>query len=663
MNFKSKKPEILAPAGDRSAFLAAIAAGADAVYCGLKAFSARMAAVNFTVPELAALSMLARERGVSVYVALNSMVKPGELDAAGSILKEIKAHDCADALIIADPAFISLARQVGFEGGIHLSTLANASFPGAVRMAGFFRQVTRVVLPRELSIDEIKFCASTAPADISLEIFVHGALCYGVSGRCYWSSYMGGKSGLRGRCVQPCRRIYTQKKSSGRFFSCRDLSLDVLVKLISQNPKISAFKIEGRKKGAHYVYYTTAAYRLLLDNPGDSEAKKTALRYLDYALGRPRTHYNFLPQRPWNPISIETQTGSGLIIGRVSGDAKKPFFSPREPLLPGDRLRVGYEDGPGHETFVLKRHVPKRGRFYLKLRARRRPPNGTPVFLIDRRDPLVYDKIDALDALVSADNPVIGIDRSFKAALPRPMPGSARNRTDVFDMTVRRLSRHPVRHDKGHSGLWLNPYSEPLSGVNKKRFWWWLPPVVWPEDEVKMGRTIKSLVKKGFRNFVINGWLQTVFFTSSRQDLNIWAGPFCNISNVLAIKNLKRMGISGVIVSPELGEEDYAALALKSPLPLGVVVCANWPLTVSRISSENLKPKTLFLSPKGEGGWVTRYGSDFWIFPDWRLDLRPVRGKLEDMGYRLFVSIEEPVPSGISIKKRPGLWNWNLGLK
>ena len=107
--------------------------------------------------------------------------------------------------------------------------------------------------------------AAQCPDDLGLEVFVHGALCYAVSGRCYWSSYLGGKSGLRGRCVQPCRRFYHQKSQNGRFFSCYDLSIDVLVKVMLDIPAIHAWKIEGRKKGPHYVYYTTRAYQLLRD--------------------------------------------------------------------------------------------------------------------------------------------------------------------------------------------------------------------------------------------------------------------------------------------------------------------------------------------------------------------------------------------------------------
>ena len=277
MNNSSSFPQILAPAGNKASFLAALAAGADAIYCGLKQLSARMEAKNFTLEELVGLTDLAHSKGTRVYVTLNTLIKPDELDPAGKLMDDLNRYVRPDALIIQDLALIDLARQAGFSGEIHLSTLANVSFGEALSLIRHIPGVSRVVLPRELSVDEIKQIAGICPENIGLEVFVHGALCYGVSGRCYWSSFLGGKSGLRGRCVQPCRRFYTQERTSNRFFSCQDLSLDVLVKVLRPVPAIRAWKIEGRKKSPHYVYYTVQAYQLLRDHVQDSHLRKEAL--------------------------------------------------------------------------------------------------------------------------------------------------------------------------------------------------------------------------------------------------------------------------------------------------------------------------------------------------------------------------------------------------
>jgi len=189
---------ILSPAGDRDSFLAAIAAGADAIYCGMKKFSARMTAKNFALNELAALTDLARENKTKVYIAFNSILKPDEMAMAGGLVERLEKEVRPDALIISDLALPPLARQAGFSGEIHLSALGNLSFPSGLRLLAEKLGITGAVVPRELNIDEIKMMASSCPKGLSLEVFVHGALCYGVSGRCYWSSYFGGKSGLRG---------------------------------------------------------------------------------------------------------------------------------------------------------------------------------------------------------------------------------------------------------------------------------------------------------------------------------------------------------------------------------------------------------------------------------------------------------------------------------
>ncbi|MCK5099358.1 MAG: U32 family peptidase, partial [Desulfobacteraceae bacterium] len=243
-----KIPSILAPAGDSESFLAAIAAGADAIYCGLKIFSARMEADNFSVEELSRLTDFAHSKEVKVYIAFNSLIKDGEREKVARILDKIINYISCDGLIIQDLAVLKLIQRSTFKGEIHLSTLGNNCSPlglESAKKAGF----DKVVLPREFNIDEIKAMALGTPSNMELEIFVHGALCYSISGRCYWSSWFGGKSGLRGRCVQPCRRVYEQNRQKNRFFSCLDLSVDVLAKVLKDIPEVGTWKIEGRKKG------------------------------------------------------------------------------------------------------------------------------------------------------------------------------------------------------------------------------------------------------------------------------------------------------------------------------------------------------------------------------------------------------------------------------
>ncbi len=655
--FIGPKPEILAPAGNRDAFLAALAAGADAVYCGMKSFSARMAAKNFTLEELSAMADLAREEGVKLYLTVNTLLKPDDLLPLGRELEQVNRHVRPAALIVQDLAAVELATQAGFEGEIHLSTLANVTTAGILRRLSKTLGVRRVVLPRELDIDEVKQMAAACPSDLGLEIFVHGALCYGVSGRCYWSSYLGGKSGLRGRCVQPCRRIYQQESNRQRLFACQDLSLDVLVKVLTEVPQIRAWKIEGRKKGPHYVYYTTAAYKMLRDEGRDAQAKKTAVQLLEQSLGRPGTHYSFLPQRPQIPVDTGAPSGSGLLAGSVQGGGQKPYIVPRMDLLVRDKLRIGYEDDAGHQTLELAKAVPKRGKFYFKPFRGHAPAKGTPVFLIDRREPYLTREMERFEGRLEIASPPPERATGFHLRLP---PGSPRKPHVRFMHVVRRTGRHMPRTSPA---VWLDIGQTARTRNNTAiHTWWWLPPTIWPAEEERWRQRVADLVRQGARRFVLNAPWQLDLFQKPK-GLNLWAGPFCNLANPLAIQIFKRMGGQGVIVSPELGKADLEILGAKSVLPLGIVAAGFWPFCVSRTLAEGFKTGRPFISPMGEQGWVRHYGGLHWVFPNWTVDLSKVHGQLVQFGFRLFVHLDEPVPKDVRIKRRPGLWNWEIGLK
>jgi len=648
-------PLILAPAGSRDAFLAALAAGADAVYCGLKAFSARMAAQNFSVAELAALTRLAHARGVRVHVALNTLLRPGDLDPAGSLLAQLEKQVQPDALIFQDPAVPALARQAGLGAELHLSTLANLSFP--LGLEGVHRQlgVSTVVLPRELSVDEIKAMALVCPPGLALEVFVHGALCYAVSGRCYWSSWFGGKSGLRGRCVQPCRRYYTQGGAGRKFFSCQDLSLDVLVKVLAGIPAVRVWKIEGRKKGPHYVYYTTRAYRLLRDQGRDPQSKRTALALLERSLGRRGTHYHFLPQRPQNPIPADGRTGSGLFVGKTRAEQQALSLAPREALLPGDVLRLGFEDETAHAIQRVGKFVPKGGRLILKSGKPGPAHKGLPVFLIDRREKALADMLAELERALAP--PRAAAVPAFQTRLPT----APRGKTDAIEIQIHRLPVRPPK--KEAAGCWISAGAlQATSPGAAKRLWWWLPPVVWPDSEKLLGQQVAELLGWGAGHFVLNAPWQTVFFPQGAR-LEMWAGPFCNIANPLALQTLAGAGFSGAVVSPELSGREFLGLPPLSPLPLGIVLAGHWPLCISRVVDAGLALQQPFESPKGEQAWVKRHEGQYWVYPGWRLDLTAKKAELRRAGYRLLIHLNEPVPQPVRLKQRPGLWNWDLGLQ
>lgn len=662
-------PELLAPAGDISSFLAAMAAGADAAYVGLKNFSARAGAENFSTTDLARMVELAEQHGRKVYVAFNTMLKPSDLLPAGRLIKRLQRDARPHALIIQDIGLIDIARQAGYEGELHLSTLSNISCS-----RDFFvlrdRGVQRVVLPRELSIDEIRQMDEEAPDDISFELFIHGALCWCVSGRCYWSSYLGGKSGLRGRCVQPCRRLYRQKGREGRFFSCQDLSLDVLVKTLVDIPHVRSLKIEGRKKGPHYVYHVVAAYRMLLDTLGAEEwvhAKKDAEALLEMALGRSSTRARFLPQKELRISTPTEPTSSGMLVGKIQFEKKpggsNPFIKPRIELLPKDLLRIGYEDEPWHDTVPVTRRTPKAGTCTLRLSKSRMPKAGVPVFLIDRREPelirILQDWQKKLEACRAVESPLV----EWTPRLPAPTRGKRQQdylvRSSLPQGKETRASRSVM------TALWMSPNTvRAVSRTVMPRISWWLPPVIWPEEDALWQRLVVESIRGGATRFVCNSpWQISLFFSpSERRELHLTAGPFCNIANPAAVAQLASLGFHAAFVSPELSRNDFLSLPRESCLPLGMVLSGFWPVGISRHSLNLVKANETFYSPKGENFWARNYGHNLWIYPGWPLDLSAHRQELESVGYAFFAKLEESLPQGMPPLRRTSEFNWNGAL-
>jgi len=645
-------PRILAPAGDKNSFLAAIAAGADSIYCGLKIFSARMEANNFSIEELSKLARLAKSKNIHVYIAFNSIIKESEQEKVFKILSKLCRFVDFDALIIQDLAMITLAKKAGFKKEFHLSTLGNCTFPSGLktsRQLGF----KKVVMPREFTIDEMKNMAQNTPNDIELEVFIHGALCYSISGRCYWSSWFGGKSSLRGRCVQPCRRMYDQKGHKKRHFSCMDFSADVLVKVLKTIPQITTWKIEGRKKSPHYVYYTVKAYKLLRDDP---KKKKEALLYLDYAMGREFSHYNLLSQRMMNPLDHSSETGSGLFAGRIKNPAS-PYFITREALFPSDLLRIGFEDDQFHDIQRVTRAVPKKGKFYLGKQSKFKIKKGTPVYIIDRRGQELATVIKTLDAeLAGMEKTTIRpVENEYKVA-HSPKAIKSKNRIKEITISRGRLRKKPANAE---TGVWISTQGYSLPPLNKN--WLWLDPILFPGEEKICFEYIRKAIKKGAKNFVLNAVWQLSLFENPKQ-LNIWAGPFCNITNSMTVNLLKQYGFSGAIVSPELDQDTFCSLPKESRLPLGVVIYGNWPLGISRIISNDLKTNQAFTSPKGETAWISKYNNNYFVFPNWYLDITSKKELLKKAGFSLFVNIHENIPRSVKIKNRQGLWNWDLKL-
>lgn len=272
------KPELLAPAGSLEVLRAALEAGADAVYLGLNTLNARRGAQNFLPDELAQAVDLAKAHGARVFLTLNIMLTPREVGAAARALE--LARQCGVAAVLfADPAFLLLKEhypQIEF----HLSTQAAITNSAGV-LAAADLGITRAVLAREMSLAEIE--AATGIAPVQTEVFVQGALCLCISGRCLFSSWGGGRSGNRGACTSPCRvRWRKNGQDLGTPLSMHDLTtLDHLNRL--RGCGVSCFKIEGRLKNAQWVARAVRLYRAVLD---EGIADTAAAQELGYYSGR-----------------------------------------------------------------------------------------------------------------------------------------------------------------------------------------------------------------------------------------------------------------------------------------------------------------------------------------------------------------------------------------
>lgn len=274
---KRKKPELLAPAGDMERLRMAVFYGADAVYLAGTSFGMRSFAGNFSPEELPEAVRFAHEHGVRVHCTVNTMPRNGEIAHLPEYLRMLDAAG-VDALIMADLGVFRQAGRYAPHCQRHISTQAGVANYACAR-AWYEEGASRVILARELSLDEIREIREKTPSKLELEAFVHGAMCVSYSGRCLLSNYMTGRDSCRGMCAQPCRYQYAlvEEKRPGQYFpifedekgtyilNSRDMCMiDHLDDLCGAG--LASLKIEGRAKSAYYAAIVTGAYRHCLDD-------------------------------------------------------------------------------------------------------------------------------------------------------------------------------------------------------------------------------------------------------------------------------------------------------------------------------------------------------------------------------------------------------------
>ncbi len=359
---KNKNIELLAPVGCKESAIAAINAGCDAIYLGGKNFNARNNAQNFTENELKEIIDYSHERGVKVNLTLNILYKENEIQDVLDFVSKAYAFGI-DAIIIQDIGIFNIIKTNFKKVFLHASTqMTIHNLEGALFLQdlGF----KRIVLSRELSLEEIKNI--TQNTTIEIEVFVHGALCFCYSGRCFMSSFIGERSGNRGRCAQPCRKVYQLIKdehilAKSYLLSPKDINtLPIIDRLIDAG--IHTFKIEGRMKNPEYVALVNSNYKKYIEkakkgkfdtiDPLDNEELLQIFnRGGSFSLG-----YYF----DWagNKMISKTPKNTGTLIGKVKSYDKKTKIcniTLSKPLTPGDGIEIWTKSLPHSGTSISKK--------------------------------------------------------------------------------------------------------------------------------------------------------------------------------------------------------------------------------------------------------------------------------------------------------------------
>ena len=349
-------PELLAPAGNLSCALAAYDAGADAVYAGLKNFNARERTENFTAEEMSKLIAYAHRNSRKVYVTFNTLVKESECRSAAEALAELNELR-PDAVIVQDLGVLRMIREYFPHLTIHASTQMGLHNSAGLVLAGELG-AKRVILERQTTLDEIRQMTASRPP-VELEVFIHGALCCCISGTCLLSSWLGGWSGNRGKCKQPCRRRHHSREGNGFFLSAQDLcAIDLLPDLVRCG--VASFKIEGRLRRADYVSNAVAAYRMALDAARDPEEFKAVLpqakEHLARTCGRKWSLGYYTPESRENLVKYDAMGVSGQLCGKVIGHADNGFtISASRRIHLGDTIRIQPPSGDEGPAICITR--------------------------------------------------------------------------------------------------------------------------------------------------------------------------------------------------------------------------------------------------------------------------------------------------------------------
>ena len=523
----TKNPELLAPAGDLASALTAFDCGADAVYAGLSCFNARERADNLSIDEMSKLLEYSRRNRKKVYITFNTLIKEAELEEAAGMIADLYRLR-PDALIVQDLGILRLIRDYFPRIEIHASTQMGIHNSAGVKFAAL-SGVKRVILERQLTLEEIKAIAISS--DLELEVFVHGALCCSLSGQCLFSSWIGGWSGNRGKCKQPCRRRFYASDRDAFYLSSGDLcSLEMIPEF--RKIGIASLKIEGRLRKSDYVKNVVSAYRMALDAaPGEENAvfRKAG----DILMNIPGRKF-IMPLKNSSSFSgfiRHTESGAqGKLCGTAVSPDRNGFYALLSGRLHlGDRVRVQNADCEDEAVSILVTKMNLDGlpaKKALKgqecyIFSDKRVTKNSSIFRVGESWDAMKSRTDALPLSRTALDIFIGVNTDgFKISVTNPgTEKSWHKKINIENAMKHSLSQEALANEfkasrsetfeSGKieteiSGSLFLPSSE-LKRI-RREFWEWVDINIKPEE---MKGSHSSMLRNFLDNYKKSGPLQT----------------------------------------------------------------------------------------------------------------------------------------------------------
>lgn len=600
----NQKSEILAPAGSMESLIAAVQSGADAVYLGSDALNARRNATNFSGDELVNAAKYCHLRGVKVYLTLNTLVRDSELPEAENLIKKA-AEAGIDAFIIQDLAVLEMTKRIAPDIKLHASTqmsVMNTEGFRTLESLGF----ERAVIPREFCREEIAEIRKNT--GLELEVFVHGALCMCVSGQCYLSGMLGGRSGNRGLCAQPCRLPFGAPGGTGHDLSLKDLSLLPYLREM-EDEGITSFKIEGRMKRPEYVAAAVKACRNELDGKKDRQLEYD-LRSIFSRSGFTDGYYKRNMGRGMFGVrsKADVTAAEEPVFKRIrtlyENDTRNRFVSMTFTARIGEPMNLRVSTGREHVTVssgdykVEKALNVATDKDRIKSQLKKTGGTGFEVKMTE----LYMD--DGINIPVSKLN---SLRREALEELSEKLNSSFIHKVNT-DFSLESLEGEPVEHTGSPSKEpWILrfdsdkqlPSPETIKGLGRKTEI--LLPLLTEEGTFRtlsnegipfgveipralygfQGR-IKKALKKAEENgasFVYAGTMDGIAF-AKKTGLPVMGGFTLNVFNSVAANEYRKLGIERMVLSTELTLSEIGSL--RSPIETGIVAYGRTPLMLMR---------------------------------------------------------------------------------